>query len=104
MRDLESLYEALSSLGLPVAFDHFEVAQELPYIVYIVTDSNDFAADNIAYFASDNVQIELYTVKKDKQRELAVEALLTSYGVYFAKSEGYLSDEQMYMVTYQVTI
>lgn len=104
MRNLEELYEALASLGLPVAFDHFEVAQELPYIIYIVTDSNDFAADNIAYYASDNVQIELYNEVKSKDRESAVENLLRSYGVYFAKSEGYLPDEQMYMVTYQVAI
>lgn len=106
LNNLDELYSELNGISrdLPVAYDHFEKPQELPYIVYLVTDSNSFAADNHAYYATDNVQIELYSESKNMSLEESVEDVLNDCDVFFSKSEGYLADEQMYMVTYRVSI
>jgi hypothetical protein len=94
----------LLSSGLPVALNHFDTPQKLPYLIYVLLPHNMEAADGINYFDSLNIQIELYTTIKDPAKESAVEKLLTDAGYFFTKDEGYLSDEKMYMVTYQISI
>lgn len=101
---LAELKMLLETTRLSVAFDHFPTAQELPYMVYIVTDNNIFPADNGVYDISPQIQVELYTELKDEGTEAIVETALNSVPFVYAKEEGYLTDERMYMVTYRFTL
>lgn len=89
---------------IPVAFDHFKTAQSLPYMIYIVTGNDNFAADNGAYYKDSVIQLELYTELKSETTEAVVEAVLDSVPFFYSKDEGYLDDEQMYMVTYRFVL
>ena len=101
---LEELKDLLDTTDLPVAFDHFRTEQALPYLVYIVTGDTVFAADNSAYYTAPVIQLELYTAYKSETTEGAVETVLQSVPFFYTKAEGYLPDEQMYMVTYTFTL
>lgn len=94
----------LATTGLPVAFDHFPTPQSLPYIVYVVIENNQFEADNTVYHSSPQIQVELYTQYKSEGTEQILETVLKSVPFTFTKDEGYLTDERMYMVTYQFTL
>lgn len=101
---LDELTILLETTQLPVAFDHFKTEQKLPYLVYIVTGNNNFSADNKMYHTDAVIQLELYTLFKSVDTESTVETVLNGVPFFYTKTEGYLSDEQMYMVTYQFTL
>lgn len=101
---LEELKTLLETTQMPVAFDHFKTEQKLPYLVYIVTENNNFSADNKMYHTNAVIQLELYTLFKSEDTESTVEAVLAGVPFFYTKAEGYLQDEQMYMVTYQFTL
>lgn len=105
---VEEFYDLFNDIdqttGLPIAFDHFRVSQALPYLVYIVIGNNNVSADNSVYYTAPEIQLELYTENKSESTEATVENVLDSVPFFYTKDEGYLTDEQMYMVTYQFSL
>ena len=85
---MDKLLAIVQEIGYPNAYDHFAEgeAPELPYILYLVPESNNFAADNYAYFKINEVHIELYTDRKDLTAEQRVEAVLRNIVVTEDKS------------------
>lgn len=104
MKTLEELGEILSSTGYPVANTVFpkDEPHEPPYIIFLTTGSTVFHADGITYDEVPDVQVELYTLHKDQSAESKLQTALSDFA--WAKEEGWLDDEQMYMVTYNFTL
>lgn len=96
---LEEFVALFDDQSIPIAFDHFKTAQNLPYLVYIIADNDNLSADNVVYHTTPQIQLELYSETKDTDNEEAVEDIIGSF--FYEKNEGYLTDEQMYMVTYR---
>ena len=94
------MVEILERIGLPFAYDHFAREQEPPFIVWRVPGSNNFSADGGVYLKTDNINIELYTDKKDPDLEKRVEAQLE--GIFYEKSEVYIESEKLYEVLYRL--
>ena len=99
---MDELLAIVQEIGYPNAYDHFAggEAPELPYILYLVPESNNFAADNYAYFKVNEVHIELYTDRKDLTAEQKVEAVLDRHGIFYNRSETWIESEQLYEVLY----
>ena len=97
-----TLRSLLKTLGLPVAYHHFEKAPRLPYIVYLFSGSSNFGADDKAYLHQPNYQVELYTSKKDPTQEKLIEDLLDEYDIYWEKSELWIESEGLYQVVYEI--
>lgn len=99
---MDKLLAIVQEIGYPNAYDHFTEgeAPELPYILYLVPESNNFAADNYAYFKVNEVHIELYTDRKDLTAEQKVEAVLDRHGIFYNRSETWIESEQLYEVLY----
>jgi hypothetical protein len=98
------LYQALKSIGYPVAYGSFSSSVTPPFITYQFTFSNDFIADNINYVPIENFQVELYTDKKDLAAEKKVQDKLKELGLPYRKFETYLDEEKMYQMLYEVQI
>lgn len=99
---LEEFVNLFDGTQVPIAFDHFKTAQKLPYMVYTIISNNNMPADDKVYYTTPQIQLELYSVSKNPTLETTVENVLD--GFFYEKDEGYLFDEQMYMVTYQFTL
>ncbi len=99
---LEDFVAMFENVGMPIAFDHFKTAQKLPYLVYIVSANDQFAADNKTFHSVPVLQLELYTEQKDMEKETAVETIIDDF--FYTKEEEYLDDEQMYMVAYRFVL
>lgn len=99
---LKELKTLLDGTGLPVAYGFFEQPQTLPYIVYEVTGSDNFAADNKVWLAKNRIQIELYTKNKDLETEAKVENALAS--VFWEKSEEYIESLHCMQVVYEIEV
>lgn len=103
---VQELFLVLKETKLPVAYHHFEEGHSPspPFMVYLVTDSANLEADNWTYHKQNNLQVELYTIKKDLATEQKVESLFDRHLIYFEKVETYISSERLYQITYYITL
>ena len=106
---LAELATALNSLGMRVAYDHFIVdsnnsAPKPPYLVYLYAYSSDLYADNINYKNVDNMQIELYTDKKDLASEKLVEDKLKELKLPYSKTGAWIATENLYQMVYDIAL
>lgn len=101
---LAKLYNILKATGYPVAYSHFTEAQTPPFITYTVAYSSNFIADNEIYQEIDNVQIELYTKKKDLIAESKVKEVLKANKIPYQTIETYIESEQLFQKIYEVRL
>lgn len=101
---LEELKDRLETTGFPVTYREWpeNAAPPLPFICYLVAYSNNFAADGEVYYPIDRVQVELYTKLKDPEAEGKVEQALA--GLYWEKTETYISTEKCYQILYEIEV
>lgn len=104
----QDLYNLLKTINIPVAYHSFKASKmevkKPPYIIYFVTSSNNFGADNRVYLKQNNYTVELYTDKKDFSLENKLEDALDSASVFYDKTETYIDTEAMYQISYQIVI
>jgi len=79
-------------------------APQLPFICYLETGSDNFAADGIAYAKIKRVDIELYTDFKSPETEALIENALDNAGIYWDSLEAYIDDEKMYQKIYEIEV
>lgn len=101
---LAELNNILKATGYPVAYSHFKDPQTPPYLCYLVAYSSNFIADNRVYQKIDNVQIELYTTKKDLAAEAKVEQVLDDNEIPYQPTETWLESEQLFQRIYEAGV
>ena len=102
----KEVFQMVASTGLPAAYHHFEEGQspEPPFLVYLYPGTNNFSADGTVYQGINQMDIELYTDKKDRTAEREVEAVLKKHGFFYEKNETYIETEKMYEVIYEMEV
>lgn len=101
---LIKLNKLLKSLGIPVAYSHFNTPVKLPFITYSEAGSSNFIADNKVFKKVIDVDIELYTNKKDLEIELLLEQLLSDNEIPYDTVENYIDDEKVLQKIYEVRL
>ena len=83
------VYDVLVTTGLPVVYDHWETGDtpDLPFLVYAFPSNNDFIADGTNYVSVVDLEVYLYTERKNLTVEKQVEDVLSQYWVYTKQSE-----------------
>lgn len=106
---LSELVQILKATGYPVVYSHFTVTENNPmpvppYIAYIFTYSSNMYADNKVYQKANNIQIELYTTKKDVEAEKRLEELLDANEITYETSEIFIKSEELYQKIYEMRL
>lgn len=106
---LSELKNILEATGYPVAYSHFTATENVPvpgppFITYLVADSSNLFADNKVYQKINNVQIELYTDKKDLQAEKKLEDLLEQNEIPYETTEGWIDTEKIFERVYEIGV
>ena len=67
----ENVIEMLEEAGLPLAYDHFAEGEspEPPFLIFLFPGTDNVFADDTVYQRIDELNIELYTDKKDPETE-----------------------------------
>lgn len=102
----ENVTKMLEEMKLPFAYHHFAEGEspDPPFLVYLYPGADNFAADGVTYFKVNKLHIELYTDYKDIDLEEKVEAVLIGHGLFYDKSEVWISSEKLYEVLYQMEV
>jgi hypothetical protein len=101
----EEIAKIIKSIGLPYSYYQFaeNSAPKLPYLVFYYPLTRNVFSDDTVFAEIDDLNIELYTSKKDFKTEEKVESVLKENGFLFDKSESYLTDENMFEVLYETS-
>lgn len=102
----EKTKSMIEETGLPVAYDHFAEGEspDPPFICFLFPGCDNLFADNTVFQKIDELNIELYTDRKDPDMETRIEDILNSHELPFEKSEVWIAEERMYEVLYQTQI
>ena len=101
---LVELKQLLDQTGYPVTYSHFSSAPSVPYICYLFIDSDNFFADNTVFLEGANIDIELYTSKKDLVAEKKLKDVLLANGIIFEQNEVYIESEKLFKNTFEVEL
>ena len=107
--NLIELKEILLATGYPVAYLRFyetenEPLPDPPFIVYLSAYSSNFMADNKVHQEIENVQIELYTDKKNLIAENKLATVLNDHEIPFQTTENFIESENLYQKIYEVRL
>ena len=96
----------LESIGLPLAYHHFEEGEspDLPFLIFYFPNTDNFGADDKVYQKVQILDIELYTDVKDPALEEQIESVLDGHEMYYDKDESWIASEKMYEVIYEMEI
>ena len=121
----EQIAEMMEEMGLPFAYHHFaegdspqcgemsrsdrgdgSVRQSSApsFLLFLSPGENTFSADNLAYFSCKQLDIELYTDKKQPELEEQVESVLSQHEIYYTKTETFIDSEELYEVLYEMEV
>ena len=101
---LQELATQLKTLGYPVAYSHFKTSQTPPFMVYLVTDVDTFAADNQVLHELTSVDIELYVTNKSTEIETQIKNLLNANELPWQYDESYIQSEGVFKCTFSITL
>jgi len=74
------------------------------FLIFLSPGEDTFSADNIAYFSTKKLNIELYTDRKSPEIEEMVEKILKRHELYYTKTEAYIDSEKLYEVLYEMEV
>lgn len=105
----EELEGVLKSTDIPVWYGTAcraacKTPQNPPYIVYMLTETENFAADNAVYARSTDYRVELYTDKKGRKLRKKIEDALDEVGIYYDMYGTYIESEDVYLWAYEIQI
>ena len=88
MMELKNIMKLLGGLGIPIAYHHFAEGEspEPPFLIYLTPGSHNFSADGMVYFKVKQLDVELYTDKKDLALEEKLEKILEKYPIKLPKN------------------
>lgn len=99
----KELFDLLSTLKIPCAYNHFEGKVSPPFIAYTEISPEVFNADDYNYSMDNNFQVELVSDKKDVDLEADLETLFNNNHIPFEKMDDIYDDsERIYIITYEI--
>ncbi|PFJ15346.1 hypothetical protein COD67_14275 [Bacillus cereus] len=106
---LGEFIKILEATGYPVAYSHFTVTPgnpvpEPPYICFLVDGSANLMADNKVYHKINDVNIELYTTKKDLVAEAKLEKVLDDHEIPYDSYGIFIESEKLFQKTYETRL
>lgn len=99
----DDIYQMLLSIGLPVVYYSYPTSfyPDLDYITYSLPTSRTESADSTNSNKITTLNINLYTKKKDFEKEDMIERILTENNIVYIRTESYLSGQSMFEETYE---
>lgn len=105
MTKTEELYQTLSSLDMPIAYQEFKQEQEPPYLAYFVDSEDSITADGEAILEVLHIEIHFITARaRDLTQEQEIQDLLKSLKVAWQKDLDWDATQKIYDTIYSIEL
>lgn len=99
---IQEVKTMLEAVGIPVAYDHYENDQALPYIVFKETSTRTLSRDDVVGVKIATIQVELYTKSRNLTLEESLEAAMAD--MIWRRTLDFDDDEFIYSSFYEFEI
>lgn len=97
---LEELKTRCEEEGFKYAYGQFKEPTEPPHLVSICRDTDNFFADNKVYRKKTPIQMDYTYIDKDIEMQNKIEDIILGDIAWNKTEETYLSDEEIWQVSY----
>lgn len=97
---LEELKTRSEKAGFKYAYGKFKKPTEPPHLVAVSTESSNFMADNKVYSKDTPIQLDYTYINKDIEMQNKIEDEILSDVAWNKSDETYLTDEEVWQVSY----
>lgn len=97
---LEELKQRCENAGFKYAYGQFKKATEPPHLVAISTGTDNFMADNKVYSKDTPIQLDYTYLVKDLAMQNKIENEILGDIAWNKSDETYLTDEEVWQVSY----
>lgn len=97
---LEELKQRCENTGFQYAYGQFKETVEPPHLVAIITSADNFMADNKVYLKKTPIKLDYTYVDKNEEEQNKLENEILSDIAWNKTEETYLSDEDVWQVSY----
>ena len=97
---LQELKTRCETQGFQYAYGNFKEPTEPPHLIAICRDTNNFMADNMVYKKDTPIQLDYTYITKDVEEQNKIENIILADVAWNKTEETYLSDEQIWQVSY----
>jgi len=97
---LEELKQKCKNAGFQYAYGIFKQPVEPPHLVAICRDTDNFMADNKVYLKDTQIQLDYTYIDKDIESQNKIENEILGDVAWNKTEETYLSDEEVWQVSY----
>lgn len=97
---LEELKQRCETQGFKYAYGVFKRPTEPPHLIAICRDTNNFMADNKVYSKDTPIQLDYTYINKNIEEQEKIENNILGDIAWNKTDETYLSDEQIWQVSY----
>jgi len=101
LADLKTRCEAQ---GFQYAYGVFKNPIEPPHLVAICRDTNNFKADNLVYVKDMPIQLDYTYINKNIEEQNKIEDIILGDIAWDKTEETYLSDDEVWQVSYYFNI
>lgn len=97
---LEQLKRRCEEVGFKYAYGQFKKEVEPPHLVAITVGTDNFMADNKVYKKKTPIKLDYTYIDKDEEEQNKLEDEVLSDVAWDKTDETYLSDEEVWQVSY----
>ena len=97
---LQELKDRCENNGFKYAYGTFKKPTEPPHLVAIISDTDNFMADNKVYVKDVPIQLDYTYIEKDLTMQNKIEDDILGDITWNKTEETYLSDENVWQVSY----
>lgn len=97
---LQDLKQRSEKAGFKYAYGQFKRATEPPHLVAIATGTDNFMADNKVYLKNTPIKLDYTYLEKDLDMENKIENEILGDIAWNKSDETYLTDEEVWQVSY----
>lgn len=97
---LEELKQRCENAGFKYAYGRFKRATEPPHLVAIATGTDNFMADDKVYLKNTPIQLDYTYLTKDIDMQNKIENEILGDIAWNKSDETYLTDEEVWQVSY----
>lgn len=97
---LEELKQRCIEQGFKYAYGLFKKSTEPPHLIAIITDTDNFMADNKVYKKSTPIQLDYTYIDKNIEEQNKIEDVILADIPWNKTEETYLKDEEVWQVSY----
>lgn len=97
---LQELKTRCENAGFKYAYGLFKQPTEPPHLIAITADTDNFMADNKAYYGNIPIQLDYTYIVKDLKEQKKIEKEILGDIPWNKTEETYLQDEDVWQVSY----